>query len=194
MEEVNPKQVRPKKIEYFLTDRDLDSYKEFLDLDLDDMRGRAVLDIGSGERESFSKQAADMGVKVISLNPSLKNQASRSILQLDKSWTKRSVAGKAQEMPFGSDIFDYELALYSLPFYLSYSREEYRKFISEIVRTLKPGGKAKIYPVYNADKPLMIEELKKLSEKIDYEFQYVNRKSPEKDMDSYRLVITKKVN
>jgi hypothetical protein len=38
--------------------------------------------------------------------------------------------------------FDYEVALFSVPFYLPFDPEEYKIFFSEVIRTLKPSGKA----------------------------------------------------
>ena len=181
------------------TDRNADTYQEFLGFSLKELKGKFGLDIGSGENELFSKQAAALGVKVFSMSPRLRKGIPNDYLK--KDWQKRSVAGRAQEIPFLDNTFDFEFALYSVPYYLPVtfeefkthqtSFEEYTSFISEVIRTLKSGGSAHIYPIYGQQLTITKEILKKFSQLATYTLTCIQ---PEKNPlgSMYRLVLTKK--
>lgn len=168
------------------TDRDIHEYEKYLGLNLSGMKGDLVLDIGSSNTETFSKQAAELGIKVVSINPKLKKERIRNKIT---TGPKNSVAGRAQEMPFTDNVFDYEVALFSVPVWIPSDFEEYKKFFSEIVRTLKPGGKGYIFPVVYYKKDFIRENNSELlpKDKVSYEFQNVPN-----EQYLYRLILTKK--
>jgi ubiquinone/menaquinone biosynthesis C-methylase UbiE len=138
-------------------DRSLEEYVELTGIPIGELRGESVLDIGSGGKESFSKQAAEQDVKITSLNPALKDEAHRSLLKDPASdlnpWQKRSAAGLAQELPFADNTFKAEVGLYSLTNYWHFP-EDYDRYniaLRDIVRTLSQNGKAYMYPLWPED-------------------------------------------
>ena len=81
------------------------------------------------------------------------------------------VAARVQALPFPDETFDCELALFSVPMYLPPIEEEYVKYLNEIVRTLKHGGTAYIYPGYfnSKIKPEVVRRiLKSISPEATY--------------------------
>jgi ubiquinone/menaquinone biosynthesis C-methylase UbiE len=172
------------------TDRHLVSYEHFLGFSALEMKGKEVLDIGSGPGETFAKEAALIGISVFSMSPGLKNGITLNHAEegLLDDWSKKSLAGRAQEMPFKDEAFDYEVALYSLPFYLPIG-EGNSEYLNEILRTLKPKGKAYFYPAHSSDSNL-VRALNELSEKINYKFEVVEEGTEFTDLE--RLTIEKK--
>jgi len=148
-ENLHPIYAKRRKVEEgaYISDWELGDYQTELGINVAEMKGKLVLDIGSGKSEKFSKEAAKKGIKVVSMSPHLKNPAALTEEFL-KDWQKSSVAGRAQEMPFKDGTFDYEVALYSVPYYLPFNQEEYKKFFKEVIRTLKPGGRAYFAPIF----------------------------------------------
>lgn len=178
----------------FMSDMGIDIYKQLLGINLEEMKGKLVLDIGSGIDEKFSKEAAKIGVKVVSMNPNLKYGALNKELK-KKDWQKRSVAGRAQKMSFADNSFDYEVGLFSVPFYLPLEESEYKLFFDEVIRTLKPGGKAYIFPIFKNEAKgagrvspdFVFHILDQFSDSITYKIKEWAPKDKE-----CRLVITKK--
>lgn len=178
----------------------LEKYKEVLGIDMAKMEGKTVLDIGSGKAEKFSKEAAKFGVKVVSMGTHLKDGIPKNMYdEKSKTFLKDrqgfSVAARAQELPFEDNFFDYEVALYSLPFYLPYSRDEYSSFFKEVIRTLKPGGKAYFSPIYKnqalekdiVSAQLISSILDDFSDSIMYKIEKLNHEDKE-----CRLILIKK--
>ncbi|HTE48876.1 MAG TPA: methyltransferase domain-containing protein [Candidatus Paceibacterota bacterium] len=174
-----------------ISDWGLARYQEVLGIDVAEMKGKLVLDIGSGKSEKFSKEAAKIGIKVVSMSPHLKNKDAALTDEFLQDWQKSSVAGKAQEMPFIDDTFDYEVALYSVPYYLPFNQEEYKIFFKEVIRTLKPGGSAYFAPIFKnktiendfVPRKFISEVLKQFSD-ITYKIEKLNDADKE-----YRLVL-----
>lgn len=183
------------EIDSAITDREIQYYRLYLGLDLSAMKGKKVLDIGSGINETFSKDAAHFGIEVVSMAPHLKElpKAPYERNQFFKNWQENSVAGRAQQQPFADNSFDFEVALYSVPLYLpennkgTTNKTELMRFLKEIVRTLKSGGKAIIYPVDQYDVAATEKILKDLSEIVKYEFEHGPGYHTE-----FRLTINKK--
>lgn len=153
-ENENPEPEKDKKDYYEhtqVTDRSLQEYQEYLNLPLESLQGKIVLDIGSGQKESFAKQAKKMGINVVFMSPDLKDEEVRDRLKggffKKLKWTGKSVAGIVQELPFGDSVFDAEVSLFAFPFHLPKSETELKRGFQEILRTLKPGGRAYIYPI-----------------------------------------------
>ena len=174
----------------------LKDYQGELGIDVKEMEGKLVLDIGSGKNEKFSKEAAPIGIKVVSMSPHLKLKDAALTEEFLKDWQKRSLAGRAQEMPFKDSTFDYEVALFSVPYYLPYDQEEYKVFFKEVIRTLKPGGSAYLSPIFKNKTvgegfvPLeFISSVLSQFPEITYKIEKKN------DVDrECRLVLTKKPN
>lgn len=64
-------------------DRGVDEYLEALNyrLDVGDVRGKVIVDIGSGKTSRFGRELTARGAHVLSVNPALKSEDSRSTLQ-----------------------------------------------------------------------------------------------------------------
>ena len=97
-----------------------DGQKRF---DIDDWKGKRLLDLGSSAYNLFASQAAVHGVDVVSINPALKHTIDRRKLhQFSASspdyTTQPSVAALAQNLPFSDFSFDAVIAVYSVPHYL----------------------------------------------------------------------------
>jgi ubiquinone/menaquinone biosynthesis C-methylase UbiE len=168
-----------------ITARSAYEYVNYLGIDLEEMKGTSVLDIGSGGANRFANQVSDLGIKVVSFSPHLRHASSRDDLNYDNIQYKHSVAGRAQEMPFADNSFDYEVALYSVPLYLP-DPEEIKLSINEVVRTLREGGKAYFYPISSSQKATIEFALEELRSRVTLSwipFQTA-------DLD-FRLVLTK---
>jgi len=170
-----------------MSDWGLSKYAEVLDLNIDEMKGKLVLDIGSGTSEKFAKEASKVEIKVVSISPRAKDDT--------PSGTPLSVTGRVQEMPFRDNFFDYEVALFSVPYYLPLTKAEYTACFKEVIRTLKSGGKAYFSPVFKnktvgegfVPKEFIDEVLSQFSNSVSYTLEKLNPTDQE-----YRLVLTKK--
>lgn len=135
-----------------ITDRSFEQYCEEFHLNPEDFNGKKILDVGSGKKEAFAKEAEKHGANVVSLSPQLKRWDSRRRLRgwilKDKNWSGKSVAARAQSLPFADNEFDWETALYSVPYYLPSEKREETVLVTiqEMCRVLKPGGKIFISP------------------------------------------------
>jgi SAM-dependent methyltransferase len=140
-------------------DRNLVEYRRFLAFEPSDIVGRRVLDIGSGYHRIFGREAEEIGAsEVISLDPNIlsgmwdgrlgpeKVQAHHAQALADVA-TGKLVRGLSQEMPFEDRSFDTALALFSVPLYLPLHQSERSQTFREILRILKPGGRAFVFPV-----------------------------------------------
>ncbi|MBI2798484.1 class I SAM-dependent methyltransferase [Candidatus Saccharibacteria bacterium] len=133
----------------------LEEYMYYGDIKIDDLKGD-VLDLGSGDLDRFSREATRHGIKVTSLDPHLVKQSQRNQVKTgshyefpwhsDLPWTKNSVAGLAQELPFKAESFDTIVASASAPGYLD--PRDYDIFLKETNRVLRPGGKAYLFPLF----------------------------------------------
>lgn len=149
-----------------LTDRSLLEYCARFGFEPEDLRDKIILDVGSGRKETFSKQAAEYGAIVYSISPSLKKWVARKFVKglilPDKKWQRKSVAAKAQNIPFADESFDIVTALWSVPVYNVFS--DMHQSIKEMLRVLKPDGKLYISPKHFT---LDLVEFLKSNYKID---------------------------
>lgn len=136
-----------------LEGRDAEEYLKILQIPNEDLEGKRILDFGSGNNLNFARQLSDEGIhaEVVSFSPAL---------YLGKTWDnyaegadtagKLAVAGMGEELPFASASFDRVLAFYVT----GYLQEEnrMRAVLSEMVRVLKPGGKAYLGPIIELEK------------------------------------------
>ena len=138
----------------------LETYLNTLGITEQDLKG-LVLDLGSGNMERFSREASQIGKVVVSLNPKLvgsnvvseakegegfENGWFSDYIESNVPWQRRSVAAIAQRLPFGNETFDTIVSTAAVPGYLA--RDDYHAAVDEIVRILKPGGKAYFGPIY----------------------------------------------
>ena len=179
----------------YISDHGLDKYKKSLGINIAEMKGKLVLDFGSGANEKFSKEASKKGIRVVSMSPHLKNKDELGTLFFE-NWQNRSVAGRGQEIPFADNTFDYEVAQYSVPYYLPFAHGEYKRFFNEVIRTLKPGGKAYFFPIffndtdgYSVSPEFISKLLNKYSDYITYTIEKINAEDKE-----CRLILTKNKN
>src|SRR3972149_5182264 len=178
-----------------VTGRSFRDYEDMFGFSKKELKGKTVLDIGSSVNERFSQEARESGINVVSLNPDMSYWKARSKMKdfLKLKEPQRSVAGVVQELPFGDESFDIEVSAFAVPYYLLGHVQEYRRAIQEVIRTLKPGGKAYFYPIHASlyKSRSFSKILDDYSESIDRSFELI-----EKDMDgadTYRLTITKKI-
>lgn len=137
-----------------LTDRSLSVYLREFNLLASDLSNKKILDIGSGDKERFSKEAAEIGAEIYSLNPALQKEEMRKEAKENiassasgeiLAWQKRTAVGRGQELPFGDEVFDMITSLYAVPYYID-SKQGKFDAIREMVRVLKPGGRILIGP------------------------------------------------
>lgn len=193
-------------------DYDLESYEGVLGVTMEDLAGKVILDIGGAPRGIFAQKAAELGLKVVTLNPrtekgeqpltvsALMRALSHAVERADGQEEKEevdttTVAGIAQQLPFKDGAFDYEFSAGAVPLYLPRDKEEYKKMFEEVLRTLKPGGKAIFGPIFQQqmDEP----ELKQVLEKLRLEcFITTEEIPPELELFNntnrcYRLILVK---
>lgn len=238
-------------------DRGVDEYLEALNyhLDVDDVRGKVIIDIGSGKTSRFGRELTAKGAHVLSINPALRGEDSRNILQhsLDKKhrsdlfWYEEtkprhtrlprwlggkkpetapereapnSVAGLGQALPVRDNSVDTVVSVFGIPQYLhhldpnlagndekilqGYTAEVrdrdktlIRTSFEEVVRVLKPGGKAyfadthrapgqtkNINPYSPGDGTEVIEVLEGLKGRMVYEIE----EAPLPDGSTHRII------
>ena len=147
--ETQHKEWQVKEKESALTDRDSRYYRAALGFNPEEFRGKTILDVGSGKKEEFSKEAEVLyDIKVFSVNPQLKDWKTRKKLQgwifRDPEWQKRSIAARGQELPFDDESFDAITSLYAITFWVE--SEDRHEAIREMIRVLKPGGRIYLSP------------------------------------------------
>lgn len=140
--------------EYF---RELGIPKEFL-------RGKKILDIGSGLNQ-FAQDLKPENLDLTSidafyaLTPEQREEVFEDLTPDNFKILKKDleritaeekdshlVGGRAESLPFQDEVFDVVLAEYSMPHYAE-SFEQMREFFFEVARVLKSGGEARIYPM-----------------------------------------------
>lgn len=134
-----------------LSDHSFRGYYEYLCLSPEDFPGKTILDLGSGRSEDFSREATERGATVVSLNPKLAQEKTRAEVVELPHWNERSVAGKAQQLPFRDRAFDTIVSFWAIPIWVpDDNRKLYESEMSIILddclRVLKPGGKIALSP------------------------------------------------
>ncbi|MBU0612604.1 class I SAM-dependent methyltransferase [Patescibacteria group bacterium] len=151
--------------EYKPTARGAQEYLEDFGLTLKDLRGKKILDIGSGLNE-FANDLRDENLDITSIDPfyGLSKEEQEELYKngyedgeerltelLDKlksgNRSSKLVAGRSEDMPFASGSFDLVISHYGLPFYAE-DGEKLKQFFLELSRILNEGGEAKLYPSY----------------------------------------------
>lgn len=143
----------PDEADYYRCSAPVDrSYEEYclgFGFDLAIFAGRTVLDLGAGTEATFATQAAEHGLRVISVNPNWQDATYRQVTEVGRNWhgDGRSVAAVAQELPFADESFDAVISLWGVPAYLPGTKAEYRRAFQEIHRVLKPTGVGIMFPI-----------------------------------------------
>jgi len=151
------------------SDRDFNTYLSLLGITEQDLRG-LVLDLGSGISELFSREAQKKGINVISVNPKLSEKIYRSTsapIEKDTSYERRVVAALAQALPFKNNCFDCVVSVYAVPFYVDST--DLPIVFQEILRILKPGGRAFLSPILTSHRAECETILKDLSCSFSFE-------------------------
>jgi len=109
-------------------------------------------------------------------------------------WQKKSVAGVVQELPFEDGVFDVEVSLFAFPFHIPESEIGLKKGFQEIIRTLKTGGTAYLYPIRGDQTGVIKAVLEDFSGAIEFKTELVRGKEWEDGgQQEYRLTIHKNI-
>jgi len=122
-----------------ITSRKFQEYCETFGYTEKSLKGKAILDVGSGLSD-FIQEARAIGAKAVKLDGIY---SMRDILLPEQK--KDAVAGFAQYLPFKDNSFDETISLYCLYHVIT----GLDKAIGEMIRVTKPDGKTRIYPVYD---------------------------------------------
>lgn len=139
----------------------------------DDLRGKSVLDVGAGPRDVAAYCLKhDITTEVYSLEPNLqnpaywknKNNVNEMFPDIIPALNEKTVSGDRSHLPFADNSFDILINHAALPNNgkpLAEGRNDeveshLRQILSEVIRVLKPGGKAYLFPVRKEiQEPLM---------------------------------------
>lgn len=121
----------------------LEHFLDRLGLTVEQIKGKRILDIGSGLNRGFARQVYSAGGSaIISLEPRA------SYEQSPKDSRLPLVAGFAHALPFSDQSFDLIVSSASVPMWLT-DKEEIQQAFKEVLRVLKPGGEGRFYPPFH---------------------------------------------
>lgn len=180
--------VTPKDVGYFrVTSRTFEDYQRIFSLDINSLHRKAkVLDIGSGQRQEFSRglRGKRPHITVVSVDPTLAFPVKEEGLQAlgitygiydaqDRNIStveeraKRirtalpdTIAALAPYLPFVNNSFDAVFDNHSAFMYLPDEAGLHQEYISQLLRVLKPSGIAYIYPLDLYSEALLDNEAK----------------------------------
>lgn len=139
-----------KSLDYSHADNGLSVYESMLGFKKEQLENKKVLDLGTGQTDRLARELRDAGINatVVGVSPDLFTAFSRNDLKvLFPEWRRQAVAAIAQKLPFKDESFDVILGLYSVT-YCSWWPEQVQAWASELGRVLRPGGEARLAPVY----------------------------------------------
>jgi len=144
-----------------VSERGIEDYKEILEMPITrEFLGEKVLDLGSGVTGRFAKEAAEQGIKIYSLTPVFNKPGIRKFLKSNENFP---TAGLAQNLPYKSNVFDSVLSVWAVPAHIPPDKKNYIESFKEIVRVLKPGGRAFLAPILSTyDFDLVEQAIKKI--------------------------------
>lgn len=186
-----------KDIGYFrVTPRSFETYARIFSIDCRTFKDNAeILDIGSGTNQEFARKLSlkRPDVHVVSVDPTLalpteeqKLKETGLVYELqskgedihhstEKERENRIknkfgdvLAALAPDLPFEKSTFDYIFDNHAAFMYFSEGKGLHEKYLQEVLRILKPEGKAYIYPLDLYDESLMEpqEKLEKSRKRI----------------------------
>lgn len=128
--------------------RDLEIYIHCFNINLRDLEGKTILDLGAGLNNLFAEGLKLKGVdsEVVSLSP---DWSEKDITEITRKASPegRLVAGLGQALPFKDECFD---LIYSLHVYDHIqSHKVLVSILGEMARTLKRGGQAKMGRIHD---------------------------------------------
>jgi SAM-dependent methyltransferase len=133
-----------------VANRSIEQYEDYLKIPITkEFLGENVLDLGSGLLGYVAKEAAKRGVKIFSLSPDFSNPGLKNYIKEIRADV--AVSGLAQELPYKNDVFDSVLSVWAIPVHLPRTEHDHIQSFAEIIRVLKPGGKAFLSPVNNPE-------------------------------------------
>lgn len=158
------------------SDRSFDQYLDMLEITERDL-GSLVLDLGSGKSELFAREAQRKGINVVAVNPKLGEEKARKIsseeIKEDDSYERKAVAALAQALPFRDNCFDSVVSVVAVPSYVD--PNDLPTVFKEILRVLKPGGKAFLSPLSFVNQIVCTKILKDLPCSFDLSPKRPNR-------------------
>ncbi len=121
----------------------LEHFLDRLALTVEEMKGKRVLDIGSGLNRGFARQVYSAeGPEIVSLEPRAAYE------QVPADSRLPLVAGFAHVLPFSDRSFDLIVSSTSMPMWLT-NKEEIQQAFIDVQRVLKPGGEGRFYPPFH---------------------------------------------
>ncbi len=126
-----------------LSSRGLDDYLQICDLTLDDLKGKRILDLGSGPDCRFATELSERidGSHVTSLDAVFDDPLMRH-----KVSNPSIVGGYFTALPFADASFDLVLSCFAMPLYVE-GEEAVALALKEVCRVLATGGKAVLAPL-----------------------------------------------
>lgn len=169
-------------------DGGLKEYEHELGFFREQLKGKTILDLGSGTTDKFARELNEAGIdaKVISLSPDLltSHSAKAQRERAAPNWRMSGVSTIAQQLPFKDASFDMIFGVYSVTYYAP-EEHDVKAWVREIGRTLKSGGEARLYPVHDGGSGKDTENIKNAAKKVNIKFSVsIN----EKDNDKYYLL------
>ena len=169
-------------------DSGIETYYSAFGINVKDMEGKKVLDIGGRIGGKFSAEIKGGNVDLVSYNP--------NIYGLKKEKDEKAVEGIAQELPFKENSFDYVLSYATVPAYLPPTEDDYKTAFEGMYRVAKErGGQIILFPVYShVLESDIYKEIKREIEnkggKIEEVF-WGTGKVGGHDVKAYRVILTK---
>ena len=163
-----------------VSERGIEDYKDIFQMPITrEFLGEKDLDLGSGVTGGFAKEAAEQGIEIYSLTPAFNKPGIRKFL-------KNAAAGLVQYLPYKSNVFDSVLSVWAVPAHLPSDKKDYIESFKEIVRVLKPGGRAFLAPILSTyDFDLVEHAINKIKKE-----QPIKNKFEEGPLGT-RLILTK---
>lgn len=126
-----------------------------------DLIGKAILDVGSSRKGFFAREVERRFPNARAFNldyelrePLTSQERGKTIFQIGRFAFKRlepfdtrsrNIAGLFTQLPFQDGSFDLVISMYAVSFWLQ-TRQLENEAYQEIIRVLRPGGKAYIAP------------------------------------------------
>lgn len=187
--EIKPKNNSVEKA--FLTARDMAAYCRLLNITESFFNSEnepyLILDLGSGTEQNLAKEVRlkKINAQIVSLDPKLALDEDQDLKVLFKNEENIrinarknpepfTIAGVSTNIPIEDGAFDKIVALYSVPYYLDKNEhEKIESTLKEIIRVLKIGGIAKIFPI-EPNKKEFINAILESQKDITFKFEDKN--------------------